>query len=113
MTTEHAATAAGFDTRAEVLRMKEAGVPEEHGAAMMYAAIAAADARAAEERAAAGPRAAEERREARREWRALRREIRRDMEHMCKWIPLWIVGSAIASVGLTVGILRFLAEWPG
>ena len=32
---------------------------------------------------------------------------------MCKWIPLWIAGSAIASVGLTVGILRFLAEWPG
>lgn len=108
MTTEHAAPAAGFDTRAAVLHMKDAGVPEEQGAAMMYAAIAAANARVAEERAVA----AAERREARRERRAFRREIRRDMEHMGTRIRLWIAGSAIAGAGLTVGVLRFLAEWP-
>ena len=103
MTTEHAATAAGFGTRAEVLRMKEAGVPEEQRAAMMYAAITASNARAAEER-----------REARRERRALRREIRRDMEHIGRQIRLWIAGSAIACAGLVVGVgvLRFLMEWP-
>ena len=119
MTTEHAAPAAGFGTRAEVLRMKEASVPEEHGAAMMYAAIAAANARAAEERAAANARAAEERAiadaraaEARRERRALRREIRRGMKHMSSQIRLWIAGSVIVCTGLVVGVLRFLMEWP-
>ena len=108
MTTEHAAPAAGFGTRAEVLRMKEASVPEEHGAAMMYAAIAAANARAAEERAIADARAAE----ARRERRALRREIRRGMKHMSSQIRLWIAGSVIVCTGLVVGVLRFLMEWP-
>ena len=119
MTTEHAAPAAGFDTHAEVLRMKEAGVPEGQGVAMMYAAIAAANARVAEERAAAAAERREERAiadaraaEARRERRAFRREIRKDMKHMGTQIRLWIAGSVIAGAGLTVGVLRFLAEWP-
>ena len=48
MTTERATPPAGFDTLAEARRLQEAGVPEAHGAAMLYAAIAAADARNAE-----------------------------------------------------------------
>ena len=48
MTTERATPPAGFDTHAEVRKLEEAGVPAEHGAAMLYAAIAAADARNAE-----------------------------------------------------------------
>ena len=119
MTTEHAAPAAGFDTHAAVQRMKEAGVPEEQGVAMMYAAIAASNARAAEERAIAAAERREERaiadaerREDRRERRALRREIRRDMKHMGTQIRLWIAGSVIVCTGLAVGVLRFLMEWP-
>lgn len=51
MTTERAqpaSPAAGFDTLEEVSRIKEAGVPEEHAVAILYAAIAAADARFAQ-----------------------------------------------------------------
>ena len=130
MTTEHAAPAAGFDTHAAVLRMKEAGVTEEQGVAMMYAAIAASNARAAEERAVAAAERREERaiaaaerreeraiataerRALRRDLRALRRELRRDMKHMGTQIRLWIAGSVILCTGLAVGALRFLMEWP-
>ena len=51
MTTERAqpaSPAAGFDTLEEANRIKEAGVPEEHAVAILYAAIAAADARFAQ-----------------------------------------------------------------
>ena len=83
MTTERATPPAGFDTLAEARRLQEAGVPEAHGAAMLYAAIAAADARNAElrkdtERAL---EAAEARHaELRRETEARHAELRKDTE---------------------------------
>ena len=103
MTTEQEATPpAGFDTHAEVRRMAEAGVSETQGAAMMYAALAAVEARAAEARRTAEARAA-----------ADRREFRKDMAHLATRVRLWIAISTVTGVGLTVGILRFLQDWPG
>lgn len=48
MTTERTTPPAGFDTLAEARRLEAAGVPAEHGAAMLYAVIAATDARNAD-----------------------------------------------------------------
>ena len=87
MTTERATPPAGFDTHAEVRRMTDAGLAEEQGAAAVYAAIAAADARNA--------------------------ELRNDMAHMGTRIRLWIVVSAGGSVIATVTLLQFLRNWPG
>lgn len=87
MTTERATPPAGFDTHAEVRRMTDAGLTEEQGAAAIYAAIAAADARYA--------------------------ELRKDMAHMGTRIRLWIVVSAGGSVIATVTLLQFLRNWPG
>ena len=87
MTAERATPPAGFDTHAEVRRMTDAGLTEEQGAAAVYAAIAAADARNA--------------------------ELRNDMAHMGTRIRLWIVVSAGGSVIATVTLLQFLRNWPG
>lgn len=81
MTTERATPSAEFDTLAEARRLEAAGVPAEHGAAMLYAAIAAADARNAELREEAERRHAELREEMERRHAELRRDnadLRRD-----------------------------------
>ena len=77
MTTERATPPAGFDTLAEARRLEAAGVPAEHGAAMLYAAIAASDARHAELREEAERRHAELREEAERRHAELREEMER------------------------------------
>ena len=114
MTTEREATPpAGFDTHAEIRRMAEAGVSETQGAAMMYAALAVVETRAAGER-----------REFRREMDAIRKDMtrdrendreihRKDMAHLATRVRLWIAISTVTGAGLTVGILRFLQDWPG
>ena len=98
MTTERATPPAGFDTHAEVRRMTGAGLTEEQGAAAIYAAIAAADARNAELRKESDARYA---------------ELRKDMAHMSTRIRLWIAISAGGSVIATVTLLQFLRNWPG
>ena len=77
MTTERATPPAGFDTHAEVRKLEAAGVPAEHGAAMLYAAIAAADARNAELRAETERRHDELRAETERRHDELRAETER------------------------------------
>ena len=77
MTTERATPPAGFDTLAEARRLEAAGVPAEHGAAMLYAAIAASDARNAELREEAERRHAELREESERRHAELREEMER------------------------------------
>ena len=120
MTTERATPPAGFDTHAEVRRMTDAGLSEEQGAAMIYAAIAAADARNAELRKESDTRYAELRKESDTRYAELRREsdasyadLRKDMAHMGTRIRLWIVVSAGGGVIATVTILQFLRSWPG
>lgn len=74
MTTEREATPpARFDTHAEIRRMAEAAVSETQGAAVMYAALAAVEARAAQER---------------REFRREIAELRKDMAHLATRIRL-------------------------
>ena len=83
MTTERATTPAGFDTLAEARRLQDAGVPEAHGAAMLYAAIAAADARNTELRRETEARHAELRKDAERALEAAEArhaELRKDTE---------------------------------
>ena len=77
MTTERATPPAGFDTLAEARRLEAAGVPAEHGAAMLYAAIAASDARNAELREESERRHAELREESERRHAELREESER------------------------------------
>ena len=131
MTTERATPPAGFDTHAEVRRMTEAGLSEEQGAAMIYAAIAAADARNAELRKESEIRYAELRKESDTRYAELRKEsetryaeisresdasyadLRKDMAHMGTRIRLWIVVSAGGGVIATVTLLQFLRNWPG
>ena len=109
MTTERVPPPVGFDTHAEVRRMTEAGLTEEQGAAAVYAAIAAADARNAELRKESEARYADLSKES----DARYAELRKDMAHMGTRIRLWIVVSAGGSVIATVTLLQFLRNWPG
>ena len=137
MTTERATPPAGFDTHAEVRKLEEAGVPAEHGAAMLYAAIAAADARNAELREETERRHTELRRETERRHDELRKdnaELRRDNARLRKdtrranaqlrkdmkrgiEIAQWktIAGVSIALLaasGVIVAGVKFVLEWP-
>ena len=141
MTTERATPPAGFDTHAEVRRLEAAGVPAEHGAAMLYAAITAADARNAELRAETERRHAELRAETERrhdELRAeterrhgdlrkdiadlrkdtegsiarLRTDVKRDIE-IAQWKTIAGVSLALfAASGVIIAGVKFVLEWP-
>ena len=141
MTTERATPPAGFDTLAEARRLEAAGVPAEHGAAMLYAAIAAADARNAELRAETERRHAELRAEMERRHADLRKDIadlrkdtkrsiadlrkdtegsiarlrtdvKRDIE-IAQWKTIAGVSLALfAASGVIVAGVKFVLEWP-
>ena len=108
MTTERATTPAGFDTHAEVRKLEEAGVPAEHGAAMLYAAIAAADARNAELREETERRHTELRKDNAR----LRKDMKRDIK-IAQWKTIAGVSIALlAASGVIVAGVKFVLEWP-
>ncbi len=130
MTTERATPPAGFDTHAEVRKLEDAGVPAEHGAAMLYAAIAAADARNAElreetERRHTELRAETERRheelrkdnarlrkDTRRSNAQLRKDVKRGIE-IAQWKTIAGVSIALlAASGVIVAGVKFVLEWP-
>lgn len=126
MTTERATPPAGFDTHAEVRKLEEAGVPAEHGAAMLYAAIAAADARNAELREETERRHDELRRDnaelrkdnarlrkdTRRSNARLRKDMKRDIE-IAQWKTIAGVSIALlAASGVIVAGVKFVLEWP-
>lgn len=126
MTTERATPPAGFDTHAEVRKLEEAGVPTEHGAAMLYAAIAAADARNAELREETERRHDELRRDnaelrkdnarlrkdTRRSNARLRKDMKRDIE-IAQWKTIAGVSIALlAASGVIVAGVKFVLEWP-
>ena len=126
MTTERTTPPAGFDTFAEVRRLEAAGVPEEHGAAMLYAAIAAADARNAELREKMDRDNAELREKMDRDNAELREkmdrdnaelrekmdrdnaELRKDIE-----ITRWkIVAALFLASSFVIAGVKFVLEWP-
>ena len=126
MTTERATPPAGFDTHAEVRKLEKAGVPAEHGAAMLYAAIAAADARNAELREETERRHDELRRDnadlrkdnarlrkdTRRSNARLRKDMKRDIE-IAQWKTIAGVSIALlAASGVIVAGVKFVLEWP-
>ena len=130
MTTERATPPAGFDTHAEVRKLEEAGVPAEHGVAMLYAAIAAADARNAELREETERRHDELRREMEQRHGELRRDnadlrkgtkrsnaqLRKDMKRdikIAQWKTIaWVSVALLAASGVIVAGVKFVLEWP-
>ena len=140
MTTERTTPPAGFDTLAEARRLEAAGVPAEHGAAMLYAAIAAADARNAElreetERHHAELREETERRHAdlrkemernnadlrrdnadlRKDNADLRKDVKRDNAGLRKDIEIsrWkIVAALFLASSFVIAGVKFVLEWP-
>ena len=119
MTTERATPPAGFDTHAEVRKLEEAGVPAEHGVAMLYAAIAAADARNAELREETERRHDELRRDnadlrkgTKRSNAQLRKDMKRDIK-IAQWKTIAGVSIALlAASGVIVAGVKFVLEWP-
>ena len=129
MTTERATPPAGFDTHAEVRKLEEAGVPAEHGAAMLYAAIAAADARNAELREETERRHADLRKEMernnadlrrdsadlRKDNAELRKDVKRDNAGLRKDIEIsrWkIVAALFLASSFVIAGVKFVLEWP-
>ena len=122
MTTERTTPPAGFDTLAEARRLEAAGVPAEHGAAMLYAAIAAADARNAELREETERRHAELRKEMernnadlRRDNADLRKDVKRDNAGLRKDIEIsrWkIVAALFLASSFVIAGVKFVLEWP-
>ena len=129
MTTERATPPAGFDTRAEVRKLEKAGVPAEHGAAMLYAAIAAADARNAELREETERRHADLRKEMernnadlrrdnadlRKDNAELRKDVKRDNAGLRKDIEIsrWkIVAALFLASSFVIAGVKFVLEWP-
>ena len=137
MTTERATPPAGFDTLAEARRLEAAGVPAEHGAAMLYAAIAASDARHAELREESERRHAELREEMERRHAELRKDnadlrkdnarLRKDNERsnaqlrkdtkrdieIAQWKTIAGVSVALlATSGVIIAGVKFVLEWP-
>ena len=129
MTTERTTPPAGFDTLAEARRLEAAGVPAEHGAAMLYAAIAVADARNAElreetERHHADLRKEMERNNAdlrrdnadlRKDNAELRKDVKRDNAGLRKDIEIsrWkIVAALFLASSFVIAGVKFVLEWP-
>lgn len=127
MTTEQptapATPPAGFDTLAEMTKLRDAGVPEAHAVAMLYAGIAAADARFAEvqrEIRDAKKDLQQEVRDAKRETETAKKDLQRDIEDAKREtgtakkdvtlrLGVWVLAVATLSVG-AVGII---VHWPG
>lgn len=129
MTTERTTPPAGFDTLAEARRLEAAGVPAEHGAAMLYAAIAAADARNAELREETERRHADLRKEMernnadlrrdnadlRKDNAELRKDVKRDNAGLRKDIEIsrWkIVAALFLASSFVIAGVKFVLEWP-
>ena len=115
MTTERTTPPAGFDTFAEVRRLEAAGVPEEHGAAMLYAAIAAADARNAELRKNTERDNAELREKMERDNAELHKKMERDNADLRKDIEItrWkIIAALFLASSFVIGGVKFVLEWP-
>ena len=126
MTTEQTTPPAGFDTFAEVRRLEAAGVPEEHGAAMLYAAIAAADARNAELRRNTERDNAELREKMERDNAELHKKMERDNAELHKKmerdnadlrkdieITRWkIIAALFLASSFVIGGVKFVLEWP-
>lgn len=129
MTTERTTPPAGFDTLAEARRLEAAGVPAEHGAAMLYAAIAAADAHNAELREETERRHAELREEMernnaelrrdnadlRKDNAELRKDVKRDNAGLRKDIEIsrWkIVAALFLASSFVIAGVKFVLEWP-
>ncbi len=129
MTTERTTPPAGFDTLAEARRLEAASVPAEHGAAMLYAAIAAADARDAELREETERRHADLRKEMernnadlrrdnadlRKDNAELRKDVKRDNAGLRKDIEIsrWkIVAALFLASSFVIAGVKFVLEWP-
>ena len=101
MTTEQptapATPPADFDTLAEMTRLRDAGVSEAHAVAMLYAAIAAADARFAE---------------LLREIENTKKDLKRDIESAKKDVTLRLGAWVLAVATLSVAAVGIIVHWP-
>lgn len=120
MTTEQptapATPPAGFDTLAEMTKLRDAGVPEAHAVAMLYAGIAAADARFAEvqrEIRDAKKDLQQEVRDAKRETETAKKDLERDIKDAKKDVTLRLGVWVLAVATLSVGAVGIIVHWPG
>lgn len=101
MTTEQptapATPPAGFDTFAEMTKLRDAGVPEAHAVAMLYAGIAAADARFAE---------------LLRELQEREERLLREIESAKKDVTLRLGAWVLAVATLSVTAVGIIVHWP-
>ena len=120
MTTEQptvpATPPAGFDTLAEMTKLRDAGVPEAHAVAMLYAGIAAADARFTEVQR----EIRDAKKDLQQEIETAKKDLQRDIEDtkqetetakkdVTLRLGVWVLAVATLSVG-AVGII---VHWPG
>ena len=88
---------AGFDTFAEMTKLRDAGVPEAHAVAMLYAGIAAADARFAE---------------LQREIENAKKDLLREIESAKKDVTLRLGAWVLAVATLSVAAVGIIVHWP-